>query len=88
MDFLITLPPELVRTKIIDAYVDDIVSGNSELPHVNRLVNELIAQGYNRMGISCLFMHETTVKFIRNKIRLKIDSDFINAAFAFPLCQN
>lgn len=88
MDFLITLPPDVIRKQIIDAYVADILEGNTELSNVSVIVNDLLSKGYNRLGINCLFMHETTAKFIKNKIRLKRDSEFISAAFSFPICLN
>jgi hypothetical protein len=88
MDFLITLPPDVIRNKIIDAFVTDFVKGDHHFHSCRKLINELLAEGYSRNGITCLFLHESTQKFIKNKIVLKKDSTFLQAALANPICLN
>lgn len=88
MDFLIKLPPDVIRNKIIDAYVADFLNEDQDFNDFRKLINELIVEGYNRNGITCLILHESTQKFIKNKIILKKDSPFLHAALANPISLN
>jgi len=88
MDFLITLPPDVIRNKIIDVYVADFLNEDQEFKVFRKLVVDLISEGYNRNGILCLILHESTQKFIKNKIVLRKDSPFLQAALANPISLN
>ena len=88
MDFLITLPPDVIRNKIIDVYVADFLNEDQEFKEFRKLVVDLISKGYNRNGITCLILHESTQKFIKNKIVLRKDSPFLQAALANPISLN
>ncbi len=88
MNILITLPPDVIRNKIIEVYVTDFLNVDQDFKEFRKLVVDLISEGYNRDGITCLILHESTQKFIKNKIVLRKDSPFLQAALAKPISLN
>ena len=88
MNFVIQLPPEIVRNQMIEAWVSGLIDSEADFTRYQELVRKVIEEGYSSHGINCFFMHESTQKFIKNKIILKRHTQFIEAALFHPICQN
>lgn len=88
MNFLIQLPPEIARKQMIDAWVQCFLSNENAFDEFNSLVAKMVEAGSSVHGISCFFIHDSTQKVIKNKIVLKRQSPFIEAALFHPICLN
>ncbi|TNE72412.1 hypothetical protein EP331_07185 [bacterium] len=88
MNLLIQLPPEVKRKEMIEAWVSAFVNQENGFDNFQQIVHELIDEGYSSHGINCFFLHESTQKFIKNKIVLKRNTPFIEAALFHPISLN
>lgn len=88
MNFLIQMPPEIIRDKMIEAWVKGFESTEIGFYEYQELMPKLISEGYSCHGISCFFLHKSTQKFIKNKIMLRRKTPFIEAAIFHPICLN
>lgn len=88
MQIVIQLPPEIKRNEMIEAWVSGIINQENGFTDFQQLVNKLIDEGYSGLGINCFFLHETTQKFIKNKIVLRKHTPFIEAALYHPISLN
>lgn len=88
MQIVIQLPPEIKRNEMIEAWVTGIINQENGFTDFQQLVNKLIDEGYSGLGINCFLLHETTQKFIKNKIVLRKHTPFIEAALYHPISLN
>jgi len=86
MNLIIKLPPKEEREDIIDAWIDGLLSSDYE--HFSSKVGGLINDGFSTHGITCLVLHETTTKVVKNRITDQSDSPWIDAAFEAPISLN
>lgn len=86
MNLIIKLPPKKERDDIIDAWIDGLLSSNYK--DFSTKVGGLIDNGLSTHGITCLVLHETTTKVVKNRISDQSDSPWIEAAFEAPISLN
>lgn len=86
--FKIQLPPEAERLEIARAWVDSVLSANQNYDDFFEIVGKIIDAGYSNHGISCFIMHDTTQRFIRNRINMERKSDWLIPILESPICLN